>query len=123
MRRTLSGTPFRALLLSGVLACGGQQSSAPATASSSSPKRTSVLSTLATASPKKDAAPPWRKEPPRTDPSLIQRHLLFANPDRALPLLSPDGKRLSYLSNVDGVLNVWVAPTSEPNAAKAITKD
>ena len=41
-------------------------------------------------------------------PPLIPRSILFGNPDRATPLLSPDGRRLAYLAPLDGVLNVWV---------------
>ncbi len=41
-------------------------------------------------------------------PPLIPRDVLFGNPEKALPLLSPDGRRLAYLAPVDGVLNVWV---------------
>lgn len=41
-------------------------------------------------------------------PRLIPRSVLFGNPERAAPQLSPDGTRMSYLAPVDGVLNVWV---------------
>ncbi len=41
-------------------------------------------------------------------PPLIPREVLFGNPERASPLLSPDGRRIAYLAPVDGVLNVWV---------------
>ncbi|MCI0380030.1 MAG: S9 family peptidase [Gemmataceae bacterium] len=54
---------------------------------------------------------------------LIPRKVLFDNPDKAAPRLSPDGKRLSYLAPVDGVLNVWVGPADDPAAAKPVTKD
>ncbi|HBS28914.1 MAG TPA: S9 family peptidase [Phycisphaerales bacterium] len=54
---------------------------------------------------------------------LIPREVLFGNPERANVQLSPDGKTLSYLAAVDGVLNVWVAPTDEPSRARAITDD
>jgi dipeptidyl aminopeptidase/acylaminoacyl peptidase len=40
-----------------------------------------------------------------------------------MPLLSHDGKRISYLSNVDGVLNVWVAPIEDLTKAKSVTSD
>ena len=40
---------------------------------------------------------------------LIPRAVLFGNPERAGPEISPDGKRIAYLAPVDGVLNVWVA--------------
>jgi dipeptidyl aminopeptidase/acylaminoacyl peptidase len=39
---------------------------------------------------------------------LIPREILFGNPERAAPLISPDGTRMAYLAPVDGVLNVWV---------------
>lgn len=54
---------------------------------------------------------------------LIPRDILFGNPDRAGVQLSPDGKQLSFLAPVNGVLNVWVAPLNNPNAAKAVTND
>ncbi|HLW64309.1 MAG TPA: S9 family peptidase [Gemmataceae bacterium] len=54
---------------------------------------------------------------------LIPRKLLFGNPDKAAARISPDGKHLSYLAPVDGVLNVWVAPIDNLPAAKAITHD
>jgi dipeptidyl aminopeptidase/acylaminoacyl peptidase len=54
---------------------------------------------------------------------LIPRKVLFDNPDKANPLISPDGKHLSYLAPVDGVLNVWVGPIDKPEDAKPVTKD
>ena len=41
-------------------------------------------------------------------PDLIPRSVLFGNPERADPQLSPDGSLLAYLAPLDGVLNVWV---------------
>lgn len=42
-------------------------------------------------------------------PPLIPREVLFGNPVKAAPEISPDGTRLSYLApSKDGVLNVWV---------------
>ena len=41
---------------------------------------------------------------------LIPRTVLFGNPDRVSPLLSPDGRRLAWIAPDDGVLNVSVAP-------------
>ncbi|MBO0683333.1 MAG: PD40 domain-containing protein, partial [Candidatus Dormibacteraeota bacterium] len=43
-------------------------------------------------------------------PPLIPRSVLFGNPTRLQPRISPDGKRLAYLAPLDGVLNVWVGP-------------
>src|SRR5829696_7459923 len=39
---------------------------------------------------------------------LIPRELLFGNPEKMGPRLSPDGERLAYLAPKDGVMNVWV---------------
>jgi dipeptidyl aminopeptidase/acylaminoacyl peptidase len=41
-------------------------------------------------------------------PALIPREVLFGNPVKASPEISPDGKRLAYLAPVGNVLNVWV---------------
>ena len=54
---------------------------------------------------------------------LIPRKVLFGNPDRANPQLSPDGTRIGYLAPVDGVLNVWVGPVDDPGAARPVTHD
>jgi dipeptidyl aminopeptidase/acylaminoacyl peptidase len=95
--------------------CGG----APTPAAPAG-KKESVFATLGTA-PK--AVAPSPKEPPRADATLLARGVLFANPDRAMPTLSPDGKRIAYLSSVDGVLNVWVAPVGDLAKAKPVTQD
>jgi dipeptidyl aminopeptidase/acylaminoacyl peptidase len=54
---------------------------------------------------------------------LIARNVLFGNPDRASAQISPDGERLAFLADVDGVLNVWVGPIENPSAAKPVTRD
>jgi dipeptidyl aminopeptidase/acylaminoacyl peptidase len=41
---------------------------------------------------------------------LIPRSVLFGNPERTSPRISPDGTRLAWVAPRDGVLNVWVAP-------------
>lgn len=61
--------------------------------------------------------------PTVTQAPLIPRDVLFGNPDKAQARLSPDGKWLSYLKPVDGVLNVWVGPADDTNAAVAVTDD
>jgi dipeptidyl aminopeptidase/acylaminoacyl peptidase len=63
------------------------------------------------------------KPAPRADTNLIPRDVLFGNPDRAAPLLSHDGKQISFLAPLDGVLNVWVAPADDPSKAKAVTAE
>ena len=54
---------------------------------------------------------------------LISREVLFGNPSKASPRLSPDGSKLSYLAPVNGVLNVWVGPVNDPDAAQPVTSD
>jgi dipeptidyl aminopeptidase/acylaminoacyl peptidase len=54
---------------------------------------------------------------------LIPRRVLFGNPDRAAVEVSPDGTQLSFLAPLNGVLNVWVAPLDDPQAARPVTKD
>ncbi len=104
MRSHLPVVAF-ALLLS---ACGGAEPR-PEVA------KKSVLTSL--------GEPKAKKEPPRADPTLLARSVLFSNPDRAMPTISPDGKHLAWLSSVDGVLNVWVAPIAELAKAKPVTQD
>ena len=54
---------------------------------------------------------------------LISRELLFGNPTYASVQISPDGSMVSYLAPLDGVLNIWVAPADNIDAAKAVTSD
>lgn len=54
---------------------------------------------------------------------LIPRSVLFGNPQKASARISPNGKWLSYLAPVDGILNVWVAPADDLDAAKPVTHD
>ena len=53
---------------------------------------------------------------------LIPRDALFGNPTRAGGQISPDGKWLSWLAPDNGVLNIWIAPADNPDAAKVMTK-
>ncbi|WP_370866019.1 S9 family peptidase [Chondromyces apiculatus] len=71
-------------------------------------------------------APPAAAMPikaPRADANLIPRKVLFGNPERAAPRISPDGKHLAFLAPDQGVLNVWVAPIGDLKAAKVVTQD
>lgn len=52
---------------------------------------------------------------------LIPRDDLFGNPTRAAGKLSPDGKWLSWLAPKNDILNIWLAPVDNPDAAKAMT--
>ncbi|WP_166351520.1 S9 family peptidase [Phytoactinopolyspora limicola] len=54
---------------------------------------------------------------------LIPREVLFGNPERVTPSLSPDGTRIGFVAPDDGVLNVWVGPADDPAAARPVTFD
>ena len=45
---------------------------------------------------------------------LIPREALFGNPSRAGGTISPDGQWLGWLAPHAGVMNVWIAPASDP---------
>jgi dipeptidyl aminopeptidase/acylaminoacyl peptidase len=53
---------------------------------------------------------------------LIPRSILFGNPEKTDPQLSPDGARLGYLAPDDGVLNVWVRSVAGGDD-RAVTRD
>lgn len=57
------------------------------------------------------------------DHPIIQRQILFSNPDKAMVTLSPDGQYISYLAPKDGVLNLWIGPSSDPSKAQPVTDD
>ena len=47
--------------------------------------------------------------PARADlPPLIPRAVLFGNPEKAAPAISPNGMMLAYLAPSNGVLSIWV---------------
>ncbi len=63
-----------------------------------------ILTTLLVASSFAAAAPAAADPPP-----LIPRDVLFGNPERTSPQLSPDGKKLAWLApDKKNVLQVWV---------------
>jgi dipeptidyl aminopeptidase/acylaminoacyl peptidase len=50
-------------------------------------------------------------------PKLIPRELLFGNPEKASPRLSPDGNKMAYLApNASQVLNVWIRDLQKPSS-------
>jgi dipeptidyl aminopeptidase/acylaminoacyl peptidase len=53
---------------------------------------------------------------------LIPRETLFGNPSKIAPRLSPDGRRLTWLAPVDGVLNVWIRTVGREDDAP-LTRD
>src|ERR1700751_4808376 len=59
---------------------------------------------------------------------LIPLTVLFGNPERVAPRLSPDGTRLAWIAPHDDVLNVWLAPVDPETGvdlaqAQVITAD
>jgi dipeptidyl aminopeptidase/acylaminoacyl peptidase len=51
----------------------------------------------------------------------VPRELLFGNPEKASPKISPNGKHWAYLAPDEGVLNVWVG--LEGQNARPLTSD
>jgi dipeptidyl aminopeptidase/acylaminoacyl peptidase len=54
---------------------------------------------------------------------IIPRKLIFGNPERSAPYISPDGKSIAYTAAVDEVMNVWVAPIDDLSSARPITHE
>ncbi len=54
--------------------------------------------------------------------TLIPRSVLFGNPVKTSPRLSPDGKRIAYLAPDEDVLNVWVRTVGEEDD-RVVTHD
>ncbi|MDJ0921681.1 MAG: S9 family peptidase [Henriciella sp.] len=54
---------------------------------------------------------------------LIPRALLFGQGTKSDPRISPDGQRIAYLAPLDGVQNVWVAPSDDLSQARAVTRE
>ena len=53
---------------------------------------------------------------------LVPRQVLFGNPEKVSPRISPDGARLAWIAPDEGILNVWVAPVGSDDATP-VTKD
>lgn len=56
------------------------------------------------------------------DAPLIPRKVFFDNAYALDPQLSPDGRWLSWLAAVDGVMNVWAAPREDMTKARPLTR-
>ena len=58
---------------------------------------------------------------------LIPRQVLFGNPERVSPRISPNGTSLAWIAPHEGVLNVWLAPVGADgvhwDAAQVVTSD
>ncbi|WP_437523946.1 S9 family peptidase [Sorangium sp. So ce726] len=117
---------LRSLLLLPVLAplaCGGAPAPAPAPPRQDAAPAPEAPAAPAAAAPAAAAPVAPTKAGPRADATLLPRRMLFGNPDRMSPQISPDGKRLGFLAPSEGVLNVWVGPAQAPASAKPVTKE
>src|SRR5260221_7592907 len=57
-------------------------------------------------------------------PPLIDRELIFGDPEIAGAQLSPDGRYIAFVKPLNGTRNVWVKKVDEPfTAARPITAD
>jgi len=70
------------------------------------------------ATPVEETLPPTQEES-----ALIPRRILFGNPQKASARVSPNGKWLSFLAPVDGILNVWAGPVDDFSQAKPVTQE
>ncbi len=57
-----------------------------------------------------------------TTSTLIPRRKLFDNPSAMGAYISPDGRWLSWLAPVDGVMNIWLSPSDNSKAAQPLTR-
>jgi len=65
-----------------------------------------------------------KKAPAGGQPPVIDRELLFGNPEIAAANLSPDGKYLAFIKPWKDTLNVWVKSVNEPfSAAHLLTTE
>jgi dipeptidyl aminopeptidase/acylaminoacyl peptidase len=55
--------------------------------------------------------------------TLIARAILFGNPERGMCRISPNGEWLAFAAPRDGVMNLWLCPRDDLNAARPITND
>ena len=59
----------------------------------------------------------------KTEPAaLLARRVIFADPERIIVRISPDGTRIAFLAPLEGVLNLWVAPLADVGAARPVTQ-
>jgi dipeptidyl aminopeptidase/acylaminoacyl peptidase len=60
---------------------------------------------------------------PLSNVPLIPREALFGNPEKSAARISPDGTQIAWIAPRDGVMNVWVAPSSDPSKGRALTSE
>lgn len=54
--------------------------------------------------------------------NIIPKSVLFGNPVKTSPQISPNGKMMSYIAPLEGVLNIWVSDIGSDDY-KVVTKD
>jgi len=69
--------------------------------------------------PNQSVAPPRVGE---ENTGLLPRRLIFADPERSVVRISPDGTRVAFRAPIDGVLNLWVAPIDRVEQARPVTR-
>lgn len=62
------------------------------------------------------------KPAPVPSTSLVPRDILLASPTYSEFQISPNGKQLAFLHPLNGVLNIWVAPLDNFEAATPVTR-
>jgi dipeptidyl aminopeptidase/acylaminoacyl peptidase len=102
-----------AFALTFAVACGG---AGPSGAGEPGAQREAAPPEGRAAEPARPAGPVYDAVP------LIPREVLFGNPTRIAPQISPDGKRLAYLAPHEGVLNVFVRTIGKDDDA-VVTAD
>ncbi len=108
------------IALLGAAACGGK-SEPPTGPGPSLPTTTPDPTATTEPTPTTPTAPPPAKGNPRED--LIPRSVLLGNPERGGVRLSHDGKWISWLAPVNGVMNIHVAPVGKLDQAVVVTKE
>ncbi|HEU4820405.1 MAG TPA: S9 family peptidase, partial [Qipengyuania sp.] len=67
------------------------------------------------------AAPAPNAAPFAVSAPLIPREALFGNPTKSAGQISPDGNWLSWMAPWNGIMNVHIAPASDPTAVRRLT--
>jgi dipeptidyl aminopeptidase/acylaminoacyl peptidase len=102
---------------------GKESPSSDSTAASAAEIATAPSEKAQAASDNKSSTTPANADKNSKEVKLIPRSVLFGNPQKAAARISPNGKWLSYLAPVDGILNVFVAPIDDISKAKQVTDD
>lgn len=88
---------------------------------SQSPSSGTELETAAAETAEPESAP--ADDVTMDPPPLIDRDVLFGNPERFQGRLSPDGSMMSFRAPLDGVMNVWVGKRGDFDSVRPITHD